>query len=85
MCCFDFDGKLTLGDLKTQNLEEIFSSPIFNKIVQCHSSGNFENSGLICENCAQRNKDKSGVAIYNSKFDIKERVNMISTTYKTVT
>jgi len=26
MCCFDYDGHLTLGDLKTQSLKEIFSS-----------------------------------------------------------
>lgn len=82
MCCFDFDGKLILGDLKTQTLQEIFSSPMYNKLVECHTSGNFKASGLICENCDQRNKDKSEVMIYNSKFDIKERVKQFSTTYK---
>jgi hypothetical protein len=82
MCCFDFDGKLTLGDLKTQSLREIFSSSLFKKIVKYHNSGNFAGSGLICEICDQRNTDKSDVMIYNSKFDIEERVKMISTTYK---
>ncbi|MCM8787248.1 MAG: radical SAM protein [Candidatus Omnitrophica bacterium] len=84
MCCFDFDGKLTLGDLKKQSLKEIFSSPLYNKIKECHLSGNYKNSGLICENCDQRNADKSDVMIYNSKFKIDERVKMISTTYKRV-
>lgn len=84
MCCFDFDGKLTLGDLKTQSLKEIFNSPLYRKIKDCHLSGNYEGSGLICENCDQRNADKSDVMIYNSKFDIDERVKMISTTYKKV-
>lgn len=84
MCCFDYDGHLTLGDLKTQSLKEIFSSPMFKKIVQCHTTGNFEGSGLICENCDQRNSDKSDVMIYNSRFDIKERVKQISTTYAKV-
>ncbi|MDD5439162.1 MAG: radical SAM/SPASM domain-containing protein [Candidatus Omnitrophica bacterium] len=84
MCCFDFDGKLTLGDLKEQSLDEIFSSPACMKIAECHRSGNFRGSGLICENCDQRNKAKGDVMVYNSKFDIKERVRMISTTYKKV-
>ena len=84
MCCFDFDGKLTLGDLKKQSLKEIFSSSLYRKIVKSHKSGDFKGSGLICENCDQRNKDKSDVMIYNSKFNIDERVKMISTTYEKV-
>jgi len=84
MCCFDFDGKLTLGNLKTQSLKEIFFSPMYKKIVKCHKSGNFKKSDLICENCDQRNMDKGNVMIYNSKFDIKKRVGMVSTTYKKV-
>jgi wyosine [tRNA(Phe)-imidazoG37] synthetase (radical SAM superfamily) len=84
MCCFDFNGKLTLGDLKTQSLKEIFSSSIYKKIADCHTTGNFKNSNLICEKCDQRNKDKSDVMIYNSKFDIKERIRQISTTYSKI-
>lgn len=84
MCCFDFDGKLTVGDLKSQSLKEIFDSPMYRKIMKHHSSGSFKGSGLICENCDQRNRDKDDVMVYNSKFAINERVNMISTTYKTM-
>lgn len=81
MCCFDYDGHLTLGDLKTQSLKEIFSSPLFKKIVACHTTGDFKGSGLICENCDQRNADKSDVMVYNSKFKIPDRVKQLSTTY----
>lgn len=81
MCCFDFDGKLLLGDLKTQSMKEIFASRMFKKIIDRHSTGNFQESGLICANCDQRNLDKSDVMIYNSKFDIQERVHKVSTTY----
>lgn len=81
MCCFDFDGKLTIGDLKRQTLREIFSSPLYKKLQQCHQTGYFTDSGLICERCDQRNVKKDDVMVYNSKFDIKERVNMTSTTY----
>ena len=84
MCCFDFDGQLLLGDLKTQTLEEIFESSMFNKILKYHTTGDFTESGLICEDCDQRNVDKSDVMIYNSKFDIKERVKKVSTTYQEI-
>jgi len=81
MCCFDFDGKLLLGDLKKQTLEEIFGSLMFNKILRHHTSGDFKGSGLICENCDQRNMEKTDAMIYNSKYDIQERVMKVSTTY----
>lgn len=82
MCCFDFNGDLTLGDLKTQSLKEIFSSQSFNHIQDCHKSGDFDDSGLICAHCDQRNANKSDVMVYNSKFMIEERVEMTSTTYR---
>ncbi len=82
MCCFDFDGRLTIGDLKKQTLHEIFSSPAYNRIMKCHQAGRYAGSRLICASCDQRNTEKKDVMVYNSKFDIKERVRMISTTYK---
>ncbi len=81
ICCFDYNGKLFLGDLKSQSLSEIFSSEAYRKIKKCHLTGNFEGSGLICEKCDQRNHDKSDIMVYNSKFDINERVRMVSTIY----
>ena len=81
MCCFDFDGKLLLGDLRTQTLEEIFESSMFNKILRHHTSGDYRGSGIICENCDQRNVEKTDAMIYNSKYDIQERVKKVSTTY----
>ena len=84
MCCFDYDGKLLLGDLKTQSLEEIFSSEMFRKIERCHTTGDYAGSDLICENCDQRNADKTGVMLYNSKYDIDERVKQTSSTYQDI-
>ncbi len=81
MCCFDYDGKLTFGDLKTQSLAEIFNTPFFQKIRQCHTTGDYKGSGLLCENCDQRNADKSDIMVYNSKFDVQERVKLTSSAY----
>lgn len=84
MCCFDFNGDLILGDLNKQSLSEIFESEMFRKILKCHQSGNFEGSNLICDNCDQRNEDKSDVLIYDSEFDIKDRIKRVSTTYSSL-
>ena len=81
MCCFDFDGKLLLGDLKTMSLQDIFQSEMYKKIEKYHTTGDFAGSGLICDNCDQRNEDKSDVMVYNSKFNIEDRVSQVSTTY----
>ncbi len=81
MCCFDFDGKLELGDLKTHSLKEIFNDFFFQNLRARHETGDFDFSGLICKDCDQRNADKKDVMVYNSKFDIKERVQQTSTTY----
>ena len=84
MCCFDYDGRLQIGDLKKDALSRIFDSEPFCKIRECHLSGDFEGSGLICESCDQRNADKSDVMVYSSKDDIEKRVEKTSTTYRDV-
>lgn len=81
MCCFDFNGKLLLGDLKTQSLEEIFQGEAFLKLRTCHQEGDFVGKGYICEVCDQLNANKEDVLIYSSNFSIEERVEMTSTTY----
>jgi len=85
MCCFDYDGKLLLGDLKYQSLKEIFSDKAFEYIAKYHTTGNFENSDLICEHCDQRNENKSESLIFSSRFKNKEdRITKSSTAYKPI-
>ena len=75
LCCMEVHGKHILGDLKTQSLEEIYSSVLFKKIAAYHKNGKFKGSNLVCENCDQRNLDKSEALVYNSKFsNYKERI-----------
>lgn len=50
LCCIDCDGKVILGDFKTQNLREIWNSAGFQKIRDWHL--NFESGRLsLCRNC----------------------------------
>ena len=53
MCCFDYDGKLVLGDLKTQTLDEIFSFDAYLNLKECHTTGNYPDD-MLCKNCDQR-------------------------------
>jgi len=85
MCCFDFDGKLLLGDLKNQSLQDIFSDKAYRDLRQCHDTGNFSGTEYICEGCDQRNVDRGDVMIYNSKYNIEERVEMTSSGYSRLT
>jgi len=82
-CCFDWDGKLTYGDLNKQTLSEIFSSESYARILHAHQTG--DHAGLICEHCDQRNASKADALIYSSKYPDKvERVKMTSTCYEKV-
>lgn len=85
-CCFDWDGKLIYGDLITQSLKEIFSSDEYARIKTAHQTGDYADTGLICENCDQRNSIKKDILIYSSKYkNADDRVSRTSTTYGKVT
>lgn len=81
MCCFDYNGKLTLGDLKTQTFSEIENGEMMQKIRSLHKGS--EEKNLICEKCDQL-YDLKDIVIYNSKFDSQDRIGKLSTTYKEI-
>lgn len=77
MCCLDYDGVLTLGDLKRESLRQIFESDLYHRLVEAHTTNNHK--GLLCEHCDQRNKDKSEALIYSSDCSNKnDRINRTS-------
>lgn len=83
VCCFDPENELVIGNILDQSLKEIFSGSAYSKIKECHTTGNFEGSGLICENCDQRNCDKSEAIILSSRTnDLNDRVKRVSTTFE---
>lgn len=63
MCCFDFNAKLIIGDIKKQTLDEIFHSEPYLKLKKAHETGNFK--GYLCENCDQTNYDPS-ILLYST-------------------
>ena len=50
-CCLDYDGKLVLGNLKTQDLKTIWNSPRFRALREAQSAGDFDNP--LCRNCGE--------------------------------
>ena len=96
MCCFDYEGKLELGDLKTQTLNQIFIDEPYRSVKENHSCGVhttlFGPVGriytklvdTICADCDQLNANKSDIMVYSSEHDLEERVTLTSTTYRRV-
>lgn len=58
MCCLDYDGKMVLGDLKTQSLKEVVNSDKFKKILELHMS--FQGDKIdMCKNCTRLYKNSA--------------------------
>jgi radical SAM protein with 4Fe4S-binding SPASM domain len=51
-CCRDFDGKINLGDLKTQSFEKIFFGEPYRKLRENNEKLNFDND--LCRFCENR-------------------------------
>jgi radical SAM protein with 4Fe4S-binding SPASM domain len=48
-CCYDYDAKMTLGDLKTQTLEEIWNGEAYVNARTAEREG--RNFSELCKNC----------------------------------
>lgn len=81
VCCFDSHGDLEIGDLKSQSIKEIFSSPLYYKILNAHETESFD--GLICKNCDQR-IEFDGLIYSSVKKSIQERENLFSSTFNPI-
>ncbi len=49
-CCYDFNATIPFGNLRTQSLEEIFSSPEYMAFVIAHQTGELS-AYPVCQNC----------------------------------
>ncbi|MBN2439814.1 MAG: SPASM domain-containing protein [Spirochaetales bacterium] len=83
VCCFDYNGELVIGDLKTMSFSEVFNSAGMEKIQKYHKEGKADELPQ-CRVCDQRNCQdcKSEQMLFNSKFDREQRVNLTSTEYE---
>jgi len=79
MCCFDFNNRMKLGNLKEQSLEEIYDSYLFNKIKTHHNMGTCKGSGLICDGCDQLYVEEDTVVFNKRVEEASLRINQTST------
>lgn len=49
-CCYDYNATIPFGNLRTQTLDEIFSSLPYFRFIQAHMTNQLENYP-ICQNC----------------------------------
>ncbi|MHA1988540.1 MAG: radical SAM/SPASM domain-containing protein [Promethearchaeota archaeon] len=84
MCCFDYNGKLLLGNFLNQTLEEIFNSEPYLTIKKHHEEGTIEQSNLLCAKCDQLIDPGKDIVVYNNKFSKEERVGKTSTNFRSV-
>jgi hypothetical protein len=85
VCCFDYNGEMTVGDLKTESIEDVLRGKKFEAIREKHRTGNLE--GLPCETCDQlnigenpllysnRDPDRNINCTSSTKFQLKEKEN----------
>lgn len=49
-CCYDYNASIPFGNLRTQTLEEIFSSEAYFQFIYAHMTNRLDNYP-ICQNC----------------------------------
>jgi len=82
VCCFDYNGEMLIGDLRSESFTKIFNGDRMEYIQKLHAGSNADQLPL-CRICDQRNsyESKATNAIYNSRFPIDERIHATSTEY----
>jgi radical SAM protein with 4Fe4S-binding SPASM domain len=66
-CCWDWNGEMLLGDLKTQTIEEIMKSAAYEDIRDAHRKGEFQRYPF-CNQCDQLYK-RTDVLIFSNRGD----------------
>jgi hypothetical protein len=85
VCCFDFNGKLVIGDFNNQTFNEIFDGILINRVQQLHSI-NCADTIDICSKCDQRFMHTSSDEILLfSNYTFDNRINKTSTELEDMT
>jgi radical SAM protein with 4Fe4S-binding SPASM domain len=67
LCCLDYEGKVTLGDVRTSTLEEILNSEEYRMVRRNHINGKFLE---ICASCDMPTVKDSGPAPTLNKIEV---------------
>ncbi len=77
VCCFDFNGEMTVGDTNRQSIKKILKGAEFDRIRGKHESGDL--AGLPCKTCDQLNEYEESPLLYSNR-DKSRAINKSSTT-----
>lgn len=88
VCCFDFNKKLVIGNLREDNLKQILTSDKLEFVKEVHKKCTFNESDLLCKYCDQI-LDRSDALVYANNKDRKVGViishpDLINNTYEYV-
>ena len=77
VCCFDYNGKIVVGDTNKESIYGILKGAKFKAIREKHRSGNLYD--LPCENCDQLNIGNDNPLLYSNR-DPERKINCTSST-----
>jgi hypothetical protein len=80
-CCFDYDSRIVLGDLKKQTLHEVLHGDAYKMLKEAHMSGDFSKYPF-CDVCDQLQK-RDDVLVYTTINN--SRVGATNTAYYDLT
>jgi len=71
VCCFDFNHKMVIGNLKNSSLLDILNGPMMTRIKEVHEAKAFDGCGLLCDGCDQLyDREDASVYVSNKKRGI---------------
>jgi hypothetical protein len=82
VCCFDYEGRMVVGNTYTTPLEAIIKGEAFNRIRKAHEGPIKE--GLLCASCDQLQDEEESPLLYSSRDRTCEVGKTSSTKYRLV-
>lgn len=82
VCCWDYDGKMVVGDTYTHTIEEILQCDAFDRIRRQHEDG--DHTGLLCATCDQLFDTTESPLLYSNRDATCEPGRLSSTKRKLV-
>ena len=64
-CCLDYDGEISLGNVNSNTIQEVFNSKEYEDFREAHRSGNFEKYSF-CDNCDQLQEEETEILVYSN-------------------
>jgi radical SAM protein with 4Fe4S-binding SPASM domain len=61
LCCYDYDGRTILGDIRTQSIQNVWQGPKYREMRELHRRARYDEVAL-CKSCHGTYDTKSAPA-----------------------